>query len=54
MRASERNVDRDMLRQIEKNAAIVSVLIDRQAGPYYEPKVEPNTGVAIAPDERIY
>lgn len=54
MRASHRNVDRDMLRQIEKNAAIVSVLIDRQAGPYYEPKVEPNTGVAIAPDERIY
>lgn len=54
VRTSDRDIDRDMLKRIEKTAAIVSVLIDRQAGPYYEPKVEPNSGIASSPVERIY
>lgn len=54
VRLSAAKSDQTLTKEIEKITAILSVLIDREAGPYYEPKIAPDSAIAASPDERVY
>lgn len=54
VRSSSRPEDRNLIKHIQKTAAAISMTVDRGAGPYYEPKIEPNSSIASSPNERIF